>query len=122
MTYEQMGGTLLLHGDCSREDWGAQTRDTRRVLGWVELQPGVFECYVCLVTEEDGGYSVYMPYLPGVASQGETEPEALENISEAFRGVVAVYREDNEAIPWLDADEVEPIPSAAKKRWILVHV
>lgn len=122
MTYEQMGGTLLLHGDCPRDDRGAQTRVARCVPGWVELEPGVFECCVCLVAEEDGGYSVYMPYLPGVASQGETEAEALDNISEAFRGVVAVYRENNEAIPWLAEHEVEPIPMGAKEKRIPVHV
>ncbi|MBI4063201.1 MAG: type II toxin-antitoxin system HicB family antitoxin [Elusimicrobia bacterium] len=33
---------------------------------------------------EDGGFSVYVPALPGCASQGETEDEALSNIREAI--------------------------------------
>ena len=35
-------------------------------------------------TEE--GYSVWCPGLPGCWSQGQTEPEALENIKDAIKG------------------------------------
>lgn len=38
--------------------------------------------------EEDGGYSVYCPALPGCVSQGDTYEEALENIKEAITGYV----------------------------------
>ena len=39
-----------------------------------------------VVFEEElsGGYSVYVPELPGCASQGETRKEALKNIKEAI--------------------------------------
>lgn len=40
--------------------------------------------------EKEGGYSVWVPDLPGCASQGETLEEALENIKEA----VSLYLED----------------------------
>ena len=33
---------------------------------------------------DDGGYTVYVPRLPGCISEGETVEEALENIQEAI--------------------------------------
>ena len=40
--------------------------------------------------EEDGGYSVWIPDLPGCASQGNSLEEAIENIKEAAE----LYLED----------------------------
>lgn len=40
--------------------------------------------------EEDGGYSVWIPDLPGCASQGDSLEEAMENIKEAME----LYLED----------------------------
>jgi predicted RNase H-like HicB family nuclease len=42
--------------------------------------------------EEEGGYSVWVPDLPGCASQGETLDEAMSNIEEA----IALYLENEE--------------------------
>lgn len=42
------------------------------------------EFEVVLTLEEDGGYSVTVPALPGCTSQGETREEALEMIREAI--------------------------------------
>ena len=47
--------------------------------------------------EEDGGYSVWIPDLPGCASQGDTLEEAIENIKEAAE----LYLED------ADRDKIE---------------
>lgn len=33
---------------------------------------------------EEGGYTVYVPSLPGCISEGETEEEAIANIKEAI--------------------------------------
>ncbi len=41
--------------------------------------------------EKEGGYSVWIPSLPGCASQGETFDEALKNIREA----IELYLEDS---------------------------
>ncbi len=41
--------------------------------------------YIAVFQEErDGGYSVWVPDLPGCASQGETIEEGLTNIKEAI--------------------------------------
>ena len=45
---------------------------------------------VILQKEEDGGFIVTVPVLPGCVSQGDTREEALRNIEEA----VEVYLED----------------------------
>jgi len=41
---------------------------------------------------EEGGYTVYVPALPGCISEGNTEEEALSNIREA----IELYLEDAE--------------------------
>lgn len=48
---------------------------------------------VILEPEEDGGYSVHCPALPGCSSQGSSLGEALDNIKEAILGVLKVRRE-----------------------------
>ncbi|VUT26544.1 MAG: hypothetical protein MASP_01566 [Candidatus Methanolliviera sp. GoM_asphalt] len=47
---------------------------------------------VVLEEEEEGGYTVYVPSLPGCISQGETREEALKNIKEA----IELYLEPDE--------------------------
>jgi predicted RNase H-like HicB family nuclease len=49
--------------------------------------------YVVSLKKTDEGYSVWVPGLPGCASQGETEPEALENIADAIREYLDVVDE-----------------------------
>lgn len=39
---------------------------------------------VMLEASEDGGYTVYVPSLPGCISEGDTVEEALQNIREAI--------------------------------------
>ena len=39
---------------------------------------------VILEPQEEGGFTVYVPSLPGCISQGETKAEALKNIKEAI--------------------------------------
>ena len=51
---------------------------------------------VVLEPQEEGGYTVYVPSLPGCISQGETYEEALENIKEA----IELYLEPNESKSW----------------------
>jgi predicted RNase H-like HicB family nuclease len=39
---------------------------------------------VVLEASDEGGYTVYVPALPGCISEGENVDEALENIKEAI--------------------------------------
>ena len=39
---------------------------------------------VVLEPSEEGGYTVYVPALPGCVSEGDTQEEALVNIREAI--------------------------------------
>ena len=39
---------------------------------------------VVLEAQKEGGYTVYVPSLPGCISQGDTKEEALKNIKEAI--------------------------------------
>jgi predicted RNase H-like HicB family nuclease len=43
--------------------------------------------------KSEEGYAVWCPALPGCASQGETEEEALENIKDAIREYLAATEE-----------------------------
>ena len=54
---------------------------------------------VILEHEAEGGFSVYVPGLPGCASQGETEQEALTNIREAIEVYLLSLRDDGLPIP-----------------------
>ncbi|PIQ84108.1 MAG: HicB family protein [Candidatus Omnitrophica bacterium CG11_big_fil_rev_8_21_14_0_20_63_9] len=54
---------------------------------------------VVLESEPEGGYSVFVPSLPGCASQGETKEEALANIREAIEGYLLSLRDEGLSIP-----------------------
>lgn len=51
----------------------------------------VLEYNAIFQKEKEGGYSVWVPSLPGCVSQGETFEEALKNIKEA----IELYLEDS---------------------------
>ena len=75
------------------------------------------ECQVWFEPEVDGGYSVSMPCLPGVCSQGDTMEEATANITEAFQGVAEYYFSTGDRkIPWLKRGELgEPRAGTIEK-------
>lgn len=76
------------------------------------------ECHVYLLAEEDGEFSILAARLPGLASQGRTENDAIANFAEAFCGVSAAYADRGESIPWLEQPEERP--ANAKELWIVV--
>lgn len=55
---------------------------------------------VVLEPSDEGGYTVYVPSLPGCISEGETRQEALDNIREA----IGLYLEPVEDEMVLDED------------------
>lgn len=62
---------------------------------------------VVLELSDEGGYTVYVPSLPGCISEGETREEALENIREA----VALFLEpvDDDMAPTAARSELVEI-------------
>ena len=54
---------------------------------------------VFLEPDEDGGYVVVCPSLPGCYSQGETVEEALANIREAIELCLEDLQERGEPVP-----------------------
>ena len=57
---------------------------------------------IVLEPSEEGGYTVYVPSLPGCISEGDTKKEALANIKEA----IELYLEPVE-------DDIVPTSTAA---------
>lgn len=55
----------------------------------------VLEYNAVFTSEDEGGYSVYVPDLPGCLSQGETFEEAQANIKEAIELYLESVDDDN---------------------------
>ena len=49
---------------------------------------------VILEPSDEGGYTVFVPSLPGCISEGQTKDEALDNIRDAIRGCLQVRAEN----------------------------
>ncbi|MCD0417201.1 type II toxin-antitoxin system HicB family antitoxin [Rubrivivax sp. JA1024] len=64
--------------------------------------PSSYSYSVILEPQEGGGFTVLVPALPEVVTEGDTEQEALANASEAIRAVLA-YRRDQGRAPPSDA-------------------
>ncbi len=60
-----------------------------------------------ILQEEDVGFSVTCPILPGCISQGDTRAEALTNIKEAIELYLECLKEDKELPPKFEECLVE---------------
>jgi len=58
---------------------------------------------VFLEPSEEGGYTVFVPSLPGCISEGDTKEEAIENIKEAIELYLEPI-EDGYLLPWSRPD------------------
>jgi predicted RNase H-like HicB family nuclease len=65
----------------------------------------VMKLQVVLEPGEDGGYTVYVPALPGCISEGDTRQEALENIEQAIKLYLEPVDDDKDYAP--DAEIIE---------------
>ena len=54
---------------------------------------------IILEPQEEGGFTVLVPALPEVVTEGDTEQEALANAEEAIRLIVSYRRDHGIAIP-----------------------
>ncbi len=64
------------------------------------------EFEVILSPETEGGYSVFVPELPSVSTQGETRAEALAMAKEAIEGYLEVMAEDGLPVPPVERGRV----------------
>ncbi len=61
-----------------------------------------------LEKNEDGGYTVTVPALPGCITEGATWDEAIANAQEAIAGFVQTLRDLGKPIPVEVPVEIEP--------------
>ncbi len=61
---------------------------------------------IVITPDEDGGYVVECPSLPGCYSQGDTIDEAIANIKEAIELYIEVLQEEKRPIPEDKLDRV----------------
>ena len=54
---------------------------------------------VVLEPSEEGGFTAYVPSLPGCISEGDSREEALENIREAIELYVEPVDDDMTSVP-----------------------
>lgn len=68
---------------------------------------------VVLEPQEEGGFTVLVPALPEVVTEGDSEKEALANAEEAIRALLAFRRDHGIAIPGDARPEIRRITVAA---------
>ena len=69
---------------------------------------------VVLEPQKGGGFTVLVPALPEVVTEGDTEQEALTNVEEAIRAVLAYRRENGLAVPADAQPEIRRVIVAAE--------
>ena len=68
---------------------------------------------IVLEPQEGGGFTVLVPALPEVVTEGDTEIAALANAEEAIRAVLAYRRDNGMAIPADARPEIRSVTVAA---------
>ena len=61
---------------------------------------------VVLEPSEEGGFTAYVPSLPGCISEGETREETLENIREAIELYLEPVDDDMTLVPGTEIIEL----------------
>jgi len=75
--------------------------------------PITYSFSVILEPQPDGGYTVLVPALPEVVTEGDTERQALVNAEEAIRAVVDYRRAHGLTIPPDAIPEIRSVTVAA---------
>lgn len=61
---------------------------------------------VVLEPSDEGGYTVYVPSLPGCISEGNTKEEALANIREAIQLYLEPVEDDLTTAPGIEITDI----------------
>lgn len=72
-----------------------------------------FSYSVILEPQQQGGFTVLVPALPEVVTEGDSEREALANAEEAIRAVLEYRREQGLVIPSDAYPEIRRVTVAA---------
>ena len=68
---------------------------------------------VILEPQAEGGFTVLVPALPEVVTEGDTETKALQNAQEAIRAVLEYRRDNGIAFPTDAEPEIRRVTVAA---------
>ena len=49
--------------------------------------------------DDGGGFTVTVPKLPGLVTEGDNYEKAMKNVRDAINGYIQILRESNEVIP-----------------------
>ena len=77
-------------------DTGASLRHSRRL--YAQHMADAHEIEFVFEPQDEGGYHVYAPDLPGLHTQGETLDEATDNAREALSLYVEGLREEGRTL------------------------
>lgn len=66
-----------------------------------------------LTPQPEGGYTVTSPLLPELVTEGDSLDESLENVKDAFKAVMELYRELGRSFP-----ENTQIPNEKNPVWL----
>ncbi|KAB2874279.1 MAG: type II toxin-antitoxin system HicB family antitoxin [Bauldia sp.] len=72
-----------------------------------------YDFSVILEPQPDGGFTVLVPALPEVVTEGDSEEEALANAAEAIRAIVEYRRDNGIDIPADSQPEIRRLTVAA---------
>lgn len=61
---------------------------------------------IILEPSDEGGYTVFVPSLPGCISEGDTKEEALNNIQEAIKLYLEPIEDDQSYSPNIEKLEI----------------
>jgi len=61
---------------------------------------------VVLEPSDEGGFTIYVPSLPGCISEGDTKEEALANIKEAIELYLEPVEDDLALSPGIEITEI----------------
>jgi len=59
----------------------------------------VYRVPLVLTPQEEGGYTVTSPALPGLVTEGDTLEHALENVEDALRATLELYEDIGRPVP-----------------------
>jgi len=62
---------------------------------------------IVLEPQPEGGYTVFVPELPDVITEGDTKEEAITNVKDAIEGYLQVVKEMGWPVPKVEEEIVE---------------